>query len=212
MMHHKAALQACSPGSCSWSSVELCRRAHDSNPFCRELERHPDVLLAALPDHPTDFAAMEPVFAPRPRTRKMIGMMSVILAGILLIMLGYLAVGISGYLAFPHTVSSNALNNFAETDVLMQARWLPSLTRTVSLTPARDSKCKPGLFFSYCSSFPSLSIRSIMRQQHACMHECMRVPPCDCALHAVHRMRPLLRPAGHCCFDWTGPCSTPAMS
>lgn len=86
----------------------------------RELERHPDVLIAALPHQPDAFAAMEPPFAPRPRTRKMIGMMSVILAGILLIMLGYLAVGVSGYFAFPTTVSSNALNNFASDDVLMQ--------------------------------------------------------------------------------------------
>ena len=67
---------------------------------------------------------MEPVFAPRPRTRKMIGMMSVILAGIALIMLGYLAVGMAGYLAFPTTVSSNALNNFAENDILMQVNSL----------------------------------------------------------------------------------------
>lgn len=82
------------------------------------------MLLSALPERPAEFAAMEPAFAPRPRTRKMIGMMSVILAGILLIMLGYLAVGVSGYLAFPTTVSSNALNNFASGDVLMQV-WPP---------------------------------------------------------------------------------------
>ena len=41
-------------------------------------------------------------------------------------MLGYLAVGISGYLAFPRTVSSNALNNFADSDILMQVPPHPS--------------------------------------------------------------------------------------
>lgn len=51
----------------------------------------------------------------------MIGMMSVIIAAILLIIVGYSAVGFSGYLAFPRTVSSNALNNFSDRDVLMQA-------------------------------------------------------------------------------------------
>lgn len=85
-----------------------------------ELERHPDVLVPAMPHRPDHFAAMEATLAPRPRTRKMIGMMSVIIAAITLIILGYLAVGFSGYLAFPTTVSSNALNNFPDDDVLMQ--------------------------------------------------------------------------------------------
>ena len=42
---------------------------------CRELERHPDVLVPAMPQRPDHFAAMEATLAPRPRTRKMIGMM-----------------------------------------------------------------------------------------------------------------------------------------
>ena len=54
-------------------------------------------------------------------------MMSVIMAAVLLIILGYSAVGFSGYLAFPRTVSSNALNNFSDNDVLMQARLPPCL-------------------------------------------------------------------------------------
>lgn len=92
---------------------------------CSELEKHPDVLVPALPQRPSNFAAMGAVIAPRPRTRKMIGMMSVIVAAIALIILGYSAVGFSGYLAFPRTVSSNALNNFSDRDVLMQVPlWL----------------------------------------------------------------------------------------
>ena len=47
-------------------------------------------------------------------------MMSVIAAAIALIILGYSAVGFSGYLAFPRTVSSNVLKNFSDRDVLMQ--------------------------------------------------------------------------------------------
>ena len=105
---------------CVDSSCRNDSSSHDDS--SRELDMHPDVLLGALPNRPSHFAAMPGYFAPRPRTRKMIGMMSVILAGILLIMLGYLAVGVSGYLAFPRTVSSNALNNFADDDILMQVR------------------------------------------------------------------------------------------
>jgi len=43
--------------------------------WSRELERHPDVLVPAMPHRPDHFAAMEATLAPRPRTRKMIGMM-----------------------------------------------------------------------------------------------------------------------------------------
>ena len=55
---------------------------------------------------------------PKPRTRKMIGMISVILAAIALIMIGYLAVGFAGYLAFPRTVSSNVLKTFPDTAIM----------------------------------------------------------------------------------------------
>ena len=48
----------------------------------------------------------------------MIGMISVILAAIALIMVGYLAVGFAGYLAFPRTVSSNVLKTFPDTAVM----------------------------------------------------------------------------------------------
>ena len=48
----------------------------------------------------------------------MIGMISVILAAIALIMIGYLAVGFAGYLAFPRTVSSNVLKTFPDTAIM----------------------------------------------------------------------------------------------
>ena len=59
---------------------------------------------------------------PKPRTRKMIGMISVILAAIALIMIGYLAVGFAGYLAFPRTVSSNVLKTFPDTAIMQVLR------------------------------------------------------------------------------------------
>ena len=51
----------------------------------------------------------------------MIGMISVILAAIALIMIGYLAVGFAGYLAFPRTVSSNVLKTFPDTAIMQVA-------------------------------------------------------------------------------------------
>lgn len=87
---------------------------------CRELQRAPQVLISALPNTPADFAAVPLSIAPRPKTYKMIGMISVILSAIFVIMAGYLAVGFAGYLAFPTTVSSNVLNSFAADDPLIQ--------------------------------------------------------------------------------------------
>ncbi len=52
----------------------------------------------------------------------MIGMISVILAAIALIMIGYLAVGFAGYLAFPRTVSSNVLKTFPDTAIMQVLR------------------------------------------------------------------------------------------
>ena len=43
---------------------------------CSELKHHPEVLIATLPALPAEYAAMEQRFAPRPRTRKMIGALS----------------------------------------------------------------------------------------------------------------------------------------
>ncbi len=49
-----------------------------------------------------------------------IGMLGVIVSAIMVIMIGYLMVGISGYLAFPTTVEGNVLNSFTRGDVIMQ--------------------------------------------------------------------------------------------
>ena len=46
------------------------------------------------------------------------------MSAIMVIMIGYLMVGISGYLAFPTTVEGNVLNSFTRGDVIMQV--LPS--------------------------------------------------------------------------------------
>ena len=47
-------------------------------------------------------------------------MLGVIVSAIMVIMIGYLMVGISGYLAFPTTVEGNVLNSFTRGDIIMQ--------------------------------------------------------------------------------------------
>ena len=79
----------------------------------------PSLLIAGMPRHPDDYQVLTGSFLPRPRTRKLIGMLSVIAASVAVIMLGYLAVGFAGYLAFPAEVASNILNSFASQDHLM---------------------------------------------------------------------------------------------
>ncbi len=49
-----------------------------------------------------------------------VGMLGVIVSAITVIMLGYLMVGFSGYLAFPTTVEGNVLKSFPTHDILMQ--------------------------------------------------------------------------------------------
>ena len=49
-------------------------------------------------------------------------MLGVIISAVAIIMLGYLCVGLAGYLAFPTTVASNVLLSFSQHDWLMQAR------------------------------------------------------------------------------------------
>jgi hypothetical protein len=56
----------------------------------------------------------------RARARQ-IGMLGVIISAVAIIMLGYLCVGLAGYLAFPTTVASNVLLSFPPDDWLMQA-------------------------------------------------------------------------------------------
>ena len=80
------------------------------------------MLIAGLPQRPSDYASLPGAWVPRPRTRKLIGMLGVILSAIAVIMLGYLAVGLAGYLAYPgRQVSSNVLNSFPD-DTLMLVR------------------------------------------------------------------------------------------
>ncbi len=73
-----------------------------------------------MPGEPHEYAALPVSVAPRPRTHKLIGMLSVILSAIALIMGGYLAVGFAGYFAFPLTVGGNVLNSFSLDDIVMQ--------------------------------------------------------------------------------------------
>ena len=47
-------------------------------------------------------------------------MLGVIVSAIMVIMIGYLMVGISGYLAFPTIVEGNVLNSFTRGDIIMQ--------------------------------------------------------------------------------------------
>lgn len=49
-------------------------------------------------------------------------MLGVIISAITVIMVGYLMVGFSGYLAFPTTVEGNVLKSFPTESILMQAR------------------------------------------------------------------------------------------
>ena len=56
-------------------------------------------------------------------------MLGVIMSAIMVIMIGYLMVGISGYLAFPTTVEGNVLNSFHRGDVIMQVTALIKLAR-----------------------------------------------------------------------------------
>ncbi len=74
-------------------------------------------------DLPSPYAPYAPGPAPRlpPRARQ-IGMLGVIISAVAIIMLGYLCVGLAGYLAFPTTVASNVLLSFPPDDWLMQAR------------------------------------------------------------------------------------------
>eukprot|EP00955_Chlamydomonas_euryale_P031746 333088-Chlamydomonas_euryale.AAC.1 len=56
----------------------------------------------------------------RRKTSKLINMISVIAASIGLIMTGYLVVGVSGYIAYPESVSGNVLNVLPKDDPWVQ--------------------------------------------------------------------------------------------
>ncbi|KAF6255255.1 transmembrane amino acid transporter protein-domain-containing protein [Scenedesmus sp. NREL 46B-D3] len=84
-----------------------------------ELEHYPHKLIPRLPGSPGHYSALGP-FAPKPTTYKLIGMLGAIISYMSIILLGYTAVGISGYFAFPATVSSNVLNSFPADDTVIQ--------------------------------------------------------------------------------------------
>lgn len=56
----------------------------------------------------------------KPRTKKLTVMTEIIISAITMTCLGYVIVGLSGYAAFPNSVSSNILNSFPSDDGAMQ--------------------------------------------------------------------------------------------
>jgi amino acid permease len=92
-----------------------------------------------------------------------VGMISVILTAIALIMVGYLAVGFAGYLAYPTTVEGNVLNSFSKTDPLMQARSALSsrgcLAWRIHRTSCggQDVLYRDQMSYSACQIGPSMS-------------------------------------------------------
>lgn len=68
-------------------------------------------------------------------------MLGVIISAVAIIMLGYLCVGLAGYLAFPTTVASNVLLSFSQEDWLMQARLAPTAWRSSLLCLALLRLC-----------------------------------------------------------------------
>lgn len=84
-----------------------------------ELEHYPNKLIPRLPSSPGHYSSLGPL-APKPSTYKLIGMLGAIISYMSIILLGYTAVGVSGYFAFPTTVNSNVLNSFPADDVVIQ--------------------------------------------------------------------------------------------
>ena len=101
----------------------------------------PSLLIAGMPAHPDAYQMLPSSFMPRPRTKKLIGMLSVIAASVALIMLGYLAVGFAGYLAFPTHVASNILNSFSSQDRLMLVLPPRPPTAPCVAVPAEGCPC-----------------------------------------------------------------------
>ncbi|KXZ52259.1 hypothetical protein GPECTOR_10g890 [Gonium pectorale] len=83
-----------------------------------ELEPTPTVVVPVLPSSPSAFRRFR--YIPRPASRKLVGMLSVIMASTSLVMAVYVTVGISGYMAFPDNVSSNILMSFDRDDIMVQ--------------------------------------------------------------------------------------------
>ena len=70
-------------------------------------------------------------------------MLGVILSAVFVIMVGYLMVGISGYLAFPTTVQGNILKSFPADDILMQACTIFRLITLCGSPCMRARHCRP---------------------------------------------------------------------
>ncbi|PNH08390.1 putative sodium-coupled neutral amino acid transporter 7 [Tetrabaena socialis] len=83
-----------------------------------ELEEVPDRLVSVLPSSPSAYRRFR--YVPRPSSRKLVGMLGVIMSSTGLIMLVYVMVGATGYLAFPGSVNSNILVSFPQDDVPVQ--------------------------------------------------------------------------------------------
>lgn len=86
-----------------------------------ELGDEPDVLVTSMPRDPRQYRRhSSTVLAPKPRTLKMIGMISVIISSVSIIMVGYLAVGFAGYLTYPNDIDSNVLKSFPYSPILLK--------------------------------------------------------------------------------------------
>lgn len=84
-----------------------------------ELEPAPGLLVPMLPPSPSAFRRYGRL-APQPGSRKLVGMLGVILISMACVGAIYVVVGISGYLAFPQHVDSNILVTFPEDDPLLK--------------------------------------------------------------------------------------------
>jgi sodium-coupled neutral amino acid transporter 7/8 len=65
------------------------------------------------------------------KTNKLVNMILVILGAIGLIMTGYMAVGLAGYLAYPDTVTSNIMNSLPTTGVWFQVIGMMFISPTL---------------------------------------------------------------------------------
>ena len=90
-----------------------------------------------------------------------IGMLGVIVSAIMVIMIGYLMVGISGYLAFPTTVEGNVLNSFTRGDVIMQVTPISLITMQLSIWPCIGSPP------SVLSMYPTAAAMQHMGHSHS---------------------------------------------
>ncbi|KAG2500250.1 hypothetical protein HYH03_001828 [Edaphochlamys debaryana] len=82
-----------------------------------ELDPTPTIVVPALPPSPSYFRRFR--YIPRPNSRKLLGMLSVIMASSVLVLTVYVAMGVSGYMAFPDHISANILVSFDQNDPIV---------------------------------------------------------------------------------------------